>query len=413
MFAAYALALVILLIVFRRVGRLEVPIWAAMCIGAALVLLAGSISPQAALDSIDFPLILFLFGTFAIARALEISGLLEDFAYRAFGRAENYNGLLLIILFGAGLLSAILMNDPFAVIGTPLIILMSRKMGTPPKPLLLALAFSITIGSALSPIGNPQNLFIATKSGMASPFITFAQYLLLPTLVNLAIAYFVLKLFYPGKAGGGKFALNTRISMVRDARLAFIGKLSVALFALLIAARIAAGIWGFESLLPLPAISLIGALPILLFSRRRAEIARTLDWETLALFCAMFVLMQAVWNEGLFQSILASLSLDVKSIGVILLSSAVASQFISNVPFAALYLPLLSAAGAGAKEFIALAAGSTLAGNLTPLGAASNLIILASAEKRGERITFFEFLKIGAVMTALNLIVVYIFLSVL
>ena len=83
------------------------------------------------------------------------------------------------------------------------------------------------------------------------------------------------------------------------------------------------------------------------------------------------------------------------------------------MPFAALYLPLLAAAGAGTKEFIALAAGSTLAGNLTPIGAASNLIILAGAEKRGERISFLEFLKIGAVMTALNLLVVYIFLAVL
>ena len=413
MFAAYALALAILLIIFRRVGKHEIPIWAAMCIGAALVLLSGTISPQAALASIDFPLILFLFGTFAMARALEMSGLLEDFAYRAFGRAENYSGLLIIILFGAGILSAVLMNDPFAVVGAPLVILMSRRLGMDSKPFLLALAFSITIGSALSPIGNPQNLLIATKSGMASPFITFAQYLLLPTLANLAIAYFVLKLFYPDRARGKKLALNTGISMVRDRELAEVGKISVALFALLIIARIAAGVLGFESLLPLPAISLIGALPILLFSRRRTEVLKTLDWETLVLFCAMFVLMQAVWNEGLFQSILQSLSLDVKNTGVILLVSAIASQFISNVPFAALYLPLLTAAGAGTKEFIALAAGSTLAGNLTPIGAASNLIILAGAEKRGERIPFFEFLKIGVVMTALNLLVVYVFLAVL
>ena len=413
MFAAYALALVILLIVFKRVGRLQVPIWAAMCIGAALVLLFGSISPAAALGAIDFQLILFLFGTFAIARALEISGLLEDFTYKAFGRAENYDGLLLAIIFGAGLLSAVLMNDPFAVIGTPLVILMSRRMGMAPKPFLLALAFSITIGSVFTPIGNPQNLLIATKSGMASPFIVFAQYLLLPTLINLALAFFVLKLFYPGKAGDRKFPLGAGVSMVRDPDLAFAGKLSVALFSLLIIARVAAGIYGFESLIPLPAISLVGALPVLLLSKRRAEVVRTLDWETLVLFCAMFVLMQAVWNEGLFQSILSSLSLDVKNTGVILLVSAIASQFISNVPFAALYLPLLTAAGAGTKEFIALAAGSTLAGNLTPIGAASNLIILASAEKRGEGISFFEFLKIGAVMTALNLLVVYFFLAIL
>jgi len=140
--------------------------------------------------------------------------------------------------------------------------------------------------------------------------------------------------------------------------------------------------------------------------------AKSLDWGTLVLFASMFILMQAVWNEGVFQSLISSLSIDVKSIPAILIVSTVVSQFVSNVPFTALYLPLLAAAGAGTKEYLALAAGTTLAGNLTLLGAASNLIIVAGAEKRGERISFLEFAKIGAVLTLINLMVVYAFLLI-
>jgi len=59
---------------------------------------------------------------------------------------------------------------------------------------------------------------------------------------------------------------------------------------------------------------------------------------------------------------------------------------------------------------VALAAGSTIAGNLTILGAASNVIIIQNAEKRtGDSLTF---VKIGAPLTLLNVAVYWGFLSI-
>jgi len=60
---------------------------------------------------------------------------------------------------------------------------------------------------------------------------------------------------------------------------------------------------------------------------------------------------------------------------------------------------------------MALAAGSTIAGNLTILGAASNVIIIENAERRGYTLTFWEFLRVGLPLTAVNVIVYGIFLS--
>lgn len=89
------------------------------------------------------------------------------------------------------------------------------------------------------------------------------------------------------------------------------------------------------------------------------------------------------------------------------------SQLISNVPLVALYLPLLIHAGAGTKEMIALVAGSTIAGNLLILGAASNIIIIQKAEKRsGEIISFLEFAKIGIPLTIINTLIYYIWFAI-
>jgi Na+/H+ antiporter NhaD/arsenite permease-like protein len=54
---------------------------------------------------------------------------------------------------------------------------------------------------------------------------------------------------------------------------------------------------------------------------------------------------------------------------------------------------------------MALAAGSTIAGNLTILGAASNVIVIQHAEREGETISFITFLKIGLPLTIINSLV--------
>jgi len=58
-----------------------------------------------------------------------------------------------------------------------------------------------------------------------------------------------------------------------------------------------------------------------------------------------------------------------------------------------------------------LAAGSTVAGNFLILGAASNVIIVQNAEKRGETLTFWEFARVGILLTLINT-AVYWFLLV-
>lgn len=135
-----------------------------------------------------------------------------------------------------------------------------------------------------------------------------------------------------------------------------------------------------------------------------------MDWRTLLFFAAMFVLMRAVWDTGFFQGFIGE-GVDLASVPTVLIVSVLLSQLISNVPLVALYLPLLDLAGAGESAMLALAAGSTIAGNLLILGAASNVIILQGAERRaGVHVGFFEFARVGVVVTAVNLAVYWLFL---
>ena len=96
-------------------------------------------------------------------------------------------------------------------------------------------------------------------------------------------------------------------------------------------------------------------------------------------------------------------------------NSVTLSQILSNVPFVQLYsyeLSNLTIGGSNALPWLALAAGSTLAGNLSLLGAVSNVIIVESAEEKGARpFSFFEFLRYGIVVTIVTFLIFLAFLA--
>lgn len=119
MLSIIILAIVFILIAVRKIGKFNLQIWQIM---------------------------LFLFGMFVIGSALEKSGYLIEISNKFFSKAKSVNQLLLLILFLMGFLSAILMNDTIAIIGTPIMLLLSKKYGVEPKLLLLSLAFAVTIG---------------------------------------------------------------------------------------------------------------------------------------------------------------------------------------------------------------------------------------------------------------------------
>jgi len=397
---------VFVLTALRQVGSLRLQIWQIMTIGAILVLLLGEISPQEALEAINMDVLIFLFGAFCVGEALNMSGYLAWLGNRIVSRAKNTDQLVLLVLFSTGILSAILMNDTLAIMGTPLVLEFSRKYNISPKLMLFSLAFGVTTGSVMSPIGNPQNLLIAIGGNLDSPFVTFLRSLALPTLICLLIAYSVLKLFF--REEFGKATLTQSEEVINDPELANASKIALSILLVLITCKIFlvefSPAWDFN----LSWIALISASPVLL-NRKRVEVLKNIDWSTLVFFVSMFVLMKSVWISGTCQELLTRMSPQLGSVSMILALSIGLSQLISNVPFVALYLPAMGST-VSQVQLMALAAGSTIAGNLLILGAASNVIIIQNAEKEGKTLSFAEFSKIGVLITILDAITYLIFL---
>jgi Na+/H+ antiporter NhaD/arsenite permease-like protein len=405
---------VVLLVVFiaiaiRQASHVRLQIWQIMLAGALVVILTGQIAPGEALRAVNPDIMMFLFWMFLLGRALETSGYLGHLAYGLFNRAATADRLLFFIVFGCGLLSALLMNDTIAIVGTPVMLILARQHGIHTRPLLLALAFSVTTGSVMSPIGNPQNLLIALDALPSDAFTVFGRYLFIPTILSLTATFLTLKFLYREHFADQELVHEK--TELKDPTMASVTKISLVILGMLTITKIVMTTMCSSREFPITWIAAGAGLPVLLFSPGRAKLLRTLDWPTLVFFAAMFVLMESVWLTGFFQHAFREAGIDLSDIRALLPVSILLSQFISNVPLVALCLPLLQEPSASVKLLMVLAAGSTIAGNLLISGAASNVIIVQNAETRGEHsIGFFEFAIPGLLLTTIQAVIYGIFL---
>ena len=366
-----------------------------MLAGACAVLVTGEISLQDALRAINPDVMFFLFGMFVVGEAIAASGLLVWIADQICRVAHTRDHLLLILIGVIAVSSAVFMNDTVAIIGTPLVLSLAFRYRIPPSAILLTLCFALTTGSVTSPIGNPQNLLIAMYWDPIDPFIAFASGLFIPTLISLGLVF----LFMRGRCHreGAHAPYTPDIPSCPDRRLHLVTGLSLLMLLLLIGIRIIGANFGGLAQFPLGIIALLSAVPILIGARQRVDLLCSVDWKTLIFFASMFILMQSVYDSGWFQESVPFSTLT--TVPMILTLSIVLSQFISNVPFVALFQPVIASSELSASGMLALAAGSTIAGNLTILGAASNVIVVQQAEKYGIPISFRDFCIIGLPLT--------------
>jgi Na+/H+ antiporter NhaD/arsenite permease-like protein len=401
-----------------RSRRPQIPVWSIMAFTSFLTIVSGLVGLDELESVIDLDVILFLIGMFTIVGLAESSGLLAMLPSWFISMFKSRYSLIYASSLLFGLLAAVAMNDTVALMGPPIAYAISRVARIDPRAMFLLLAFSLTIGSVMTPIGNPQNVLIVGRSGIVAPFLKFVAWLSVPTLLNLMVTPYILIKYYKIK--------NERVESLlmpyevlrnrRDALIAGVG---------IIVVIVSLVLNDLLELMGLPHVSRRGFIPFvvaagmyMLSSNPRKSISN-IDWGTIVFFITMFITMEGVWRSGILSPMLEALvptKLEgFKNLAAVTAASVLGSQLLSNVPFARLFIKYLESLGYGSGDditWIALAMSSTVAGNLTLLGAASNIIMLEYLESRmGTTITFLEFLKVGSLVTIANIALYLPFLA--
>lgn len=427
--AGLVLGLLLAGVFARQVAGRGPPLWAFFGAGALATVALGLLPVAAAAQAIwsAGSVLWLLFALFVFARALEDAGALDHLARWVLGRASRAEDVPMFLFVGFAVLATFLLNDALVLVGVPVLLAVARRLRTDPAPLLFTLAFSVTVGSVLTPLGNPQNLLVSLASGIHAPIVTFLRFLFVPTAINIGLGAWWIRRSYgrppagappPGPAAPRIPLLPARPvgALVRRAPVLVLFPASMVL--LLGLDGLAAVSGAAEP--PLYLIALGGALATLAASPRPARILRRVDWAILALFAGLFVVVAGAAAGGVIGALESVVPIPrpgapVPTIGALILSSFGGSQLVSNVPWVGLQISVLHGLGYGAgtpRVWVALAAGSTLAGNLSFLGAASNLIVVEEAERSGVRLSLRAFVRTGAPLAAMTAAVLFACLAV-
>jgi Na+/H+ antiporter NhaD/arsenite permease-like protein len=337
-------------------------------LGAVVLYAAGAVDGAQALHAIDFPTLIVLFGLMMLSAQYAACGFYDWCSARIAAASTSPAAILALTVLVAGVLSAILANDVVVFAMTPMLIAGLLRRGLDPRPYLIALAGASNAGSAATVIGNPQNILIGQLGGL--DFWAFLAACGPPAAFGLVTVFAVV-----------------RIVWRRDLRAAADRRAPI----------------------ELPPVDRLGigkaALAVLLVSRRLAtrEILGLVDWHLLVLFAGLFVVTAAFAEAGLAARTLAAVAaagIDPHGLPALASLTLVGSNTIGNVPTVVLLLAVLQ--DLPIESLYALAALSTLAGNLLIVGSLANIIVVERASQCGVKLGFGEHARCGIPITVLS-----------
>lgn len=380
--------------------------------GAGIVLAVGVVGAHDAFydeeTAVDWNVIFLLLGMMIIVGVLRQTGIFEFLAIWAAKRAKGdpFRVMLLLCIIVA-IASAALDNVTTVLLIAPVTLLVCDRLNVRPVPFLIAEVMASNIGGTATLVGDPPNIIIASKSDIG--FNDFLVHLA-PLVVVLMFVFILLcrLLFKKGLTTDPErveevMQLSER-EAISDSKLL---KRSMFVLALVMAGFVLHPVFHVEPSI----VALLGAGVLVALSQLKpSEYLVDVEWETLAFFMGLFVMVGALVKTGAIGHLANGLS-DVTggsmaaAIPLLLFGSAILSGIVDNIPYVATMAPVVAELTAPGGDLAghtglwwALALGADLGGNATAVGASANVVVLGIAKRNGHPISFWEFTKYGLIV---------------
>lgn len=382
---ALVFAVTYVLVAARRPRQMPLDRPAGALIGAVLAVVLGALTPAEAAAAVDKSTIILLFAVMGMGAFLSLDGFLERAAPRLVSVTGSRRRLLAAVLWGSGILSALITNDAVCVLAAPAVVELIERWKLPRLPFLLALATGANTGSVATLVGNPQNMLCASLGNLS--FATFLGHLLPVALIGLLANHVILLRLFRDElegtleAGPAEGPLFTRTTV-----------LSLVVIALTVVVYIAGGNLAFTAL---------GGFAFLLIAERSPpeRIWNKIDWSLLLFFGGLFIAVDAFARSGAVSWVFEHVPLVEPSLGHFSYARAAAfflvgSNVVTNVPFILIVKPEMGRLPDPVLAWELLAMASTFAGNLTLLGSVANVIVAEKSQRLGG-LGFREYLRAG------------------
>lgn len=382
---------------WRRLGILD---WiaGALLVAGGLCVATGALSTTNAAGIMHrvLPLLLFLGTVIVLA---ELTAEAEVFDVVAAGLARlgrgRYPVLFLLCVAFAALTTITLNLDTTAVLLTPVMLALARKLRVDPLPLAVTTVWLANTASVLLPVSNLTNLLAQQRVGL-SP-LGFAARMWLPQLVVILVTMAVLwwAFWRRARTPDNRYATPER-HRPRHRGLYLVAAAACVLFVVAILAQVTLGVASAAA----AAILVVGFL----FVDRRVLRPSLVPWRLLVMVTGLFLVMQTIGEHGLdtlASALMGSgnhLSGSLRAAGV----GAGMSNLVNNLP--AYVAGEAVVPPANHTQLLALLVGTNVGPIVTPWASLATLLWYERCRAHDVRVPLRRLFTAGAVLAVAALL---------
>jgi Na+/H+ antiporter NhaD/arsenite permease-like protein len=363
---------------------------------------------------VNWDVLFLLLGMMIIVSVVRQTGLFEYLAIWAAKRAKGSPlrvMILLVLLTALG--TAVLDNVTTVLLIAPVTLLVCDRLDISPAPFLIVEALAANIAGAATLVGDPTSIIIGTGAHLS--FITFAANMAPAVLIVLVVLIMLLPRMFPGF-----FTTNPdRVAdlMTLDEREAISDRQLLTQCGIVLA-LVFAGFVAHKQIHMEPSlVAMAGAGILIIVSGLKREFyLSSVEWDSLLFFAGLFIMVGALVRTGVIKGLAHAanglIGGNAWTATVLILSvSFTLGSFINNVPYAATMTPVVGNIAASMPAHTssgvlwwALLLGTVLGGNLTAVGASANIVAVGIAQRAGHPVSFWDFTRRGAVVTAVSFV---------
>lgn len=337
-------------------------------------------------EYIDFRTLGILFSLMALMAGFQSMGVFEEISRKLLNKVQNIRQLVVMLTLLCFFFSMIITNDVALITFVPFTFVLFDMLGQAEEkkwliPVVILQTIAANLGSMLTPIGNPQNLYLYGKSGMAfEKFII----LMLP-YTALSLAMLLVSSFAIGTFGNKKMTVSLTTNNKEKNTCKVI--MYVVLFCICILAVL--------RILSVSIAFAVTLCAIMIFDRK---VLKKVDYSLLLTFVGFFIFIGNMGRLPMFSSLLQ------KCIsGNEVITAVLTSQVVSNVP-AALLLSNFT------DNLPALIVGTNIGGLGTLIASMASLISykFIAQKKNVSKGKYLIFFTVGNIILLAALMLLYV-----
>lgn len=383
-----------------------------------ILLVTRILGPVSAFKSINWNVMGIFCGTYIIAELFIYSRVPARLADSLVARSRNAAVALLLVCGLSGFISAFCENVATVMIVAPVAMVIAKKLNVSAVPFLVGIAISSNLQGAATLVGDPPSMLLASYSGMTfNDFFFFRGRPCLFFAIELAAAVSLLVLYVVFRR-----YKQPVVRIEREPILSMIPAwLLVGMVACLALASVVLPDFEYATGSVCMLFGLAGAVWFEIREKKGTfSLVRNFDWDTFFLLMGIFILVEALRATGLIAALAGFLAHVTKgntflAYNVLTWVSVAFSAFVDNVPYVTAMLPVGGGLAASMSMqphlfLFAIVIGASVGGNITPIGAAANMVAFGILRKAGEKVRFSDFVRIGLPFTVVSVGVAYMFI---